>query len=441
MTNKVLQIESGVLIEGATPSVTLKDTDTTDLQHTISSSAGLVISADANNVEATTTIDFDIDGTEALSIESTNVNFAGTVTTSDILDGGGAGWLRLDDDQNSTWVTDTDNQTVLGSVSSMVFAADSNANGTGGLFYWGYGQGRNGGGTFTETLRLNRNGGLTAQGGVEANGTITANVDNATNALDLQIGTQADYIFTANSTSGYITTLNMDDVGLDIGHNSSSRALNLITNSLDRLTVAGGGNVGINNTNPTTAKLVVDGDDNTYTIRAEGGATAGQSYGMRIRAGSNASDRALLVENKAADTTFMEILGDGSVNINGNLTVTGTTTSIENTNTQVADQLMELGNGRTGAAAGDAGLIIERGDDANAFIGFDESADQFVVATTSATGASTGDLTLTDGDFRANQITTSYANNTGGVARNIYQSTSAPTSGDGQIGDLWVLYA
>ena len=75
------------------------------------------------------------------------------------------------------------------------------------------------------------------------------------------------------------------------------------------------------------------------------------------------------------------------------------------------------------------------------FIGFDESADQFVVATTSATGASTGDLTLTDGDFRANQITTSYANNTGGVARNIYQSTSAPTSGDGQIGDLWVLYA
>ena len=43
------------------------------------------------------------------------------------------------------------------------------------------------------------------------------------------------------------------------------------------------------------------------------------------------------------------------------------------TNTVIEDQLIELGNGRTGSASGDAGIVIERGDDANVFIGYDES--------------------------------------------------------------------
>jgi len=74
-------------------------------------------------------------------------------------------------------------------------------------------------------------------------------------------------------------------------------------------------------------------------------------------------------------------------------------------------------------------------------MGWDESADRFVVATTTATGSSTGGLSLSEANFRANQITTSYASNSGGVARNIYQSTSAPGSSDGQVGDLWILYS
>ena len=44
----------------------------------------------------------------------------------------------------------------------------------------------------------------------------------------------------------------------------------------------------------------------------------------------------------------------------------------------------------------DLGLILKEGSTGdNGFIGFDESADQFVVATTTATGGSI-DLTLTD---------------------------------------------
>ncbi len=68
----------------------------------------------------------------------------------------------------------------------------------------------------------------------------------------------------------------------------------------------------------------------------------------------------------------------------------------------VSDKLVELGNGRTGSASGDSGLVIERGNDANAFIGFDESADKFTVGTGTFTGASTGDLTITTGTLVAN---------------------------------------
>jgi hypothetical protein len=45
---------------------------------------------------------------------------------------------------------------------------------------------------------------------------------------------------------------------------------------------------------------------------------------------------------------------------------------------------------------------MERGDADNAFIGFDESADKFIVGTGTFTGASTGNLTITTGTLVAN---------------------------------------
>ena len=88
--------------------------------------------------------------------------------------------------------------------------------------------------------------------------------------------------------------------------------------------------------------------------------------------------------------------------VTGDLTVNGTTTTVATTNTVVSDTLLELGNGTTGAPANDSGIVIERGDSNNAFIGFDESADKFIVGTGTFTGASTGNLTITTGTIVAN---------------------------------------
>src|SRR5210317_81602 len=92
----------------------------------------------------------------------------------------------------------------------------------------------------------------------------------------------------------------------------------------------------------------------------------------------------------------------GNLIVTGDLTVNGTTTTISTTNTVASDTLFELGNGTTGTPANDSGIIIERGDSDNAFIGFDESADKFIVGTTTATGASTGNLSITTGTLVAN---------------------------------------
>ena len=96
------------------------------------------------------------------------------------------------------------------------------------------------------------------------------------------------------------------------------------------------------------------------------------------------------------NVTFNDIIASG------NLTVNGTTTTVSTTNTVVDDALIELGTGTTGVPVNDAGIVIERGDNDNAFIGYDESEDKFIVGTGTFTGASTGNLTITTGTLVAN---------------------------------------
>ena len=83
-----------------------------------------------------------------------------------------------------------------------------------------------------------------------------------------------------------------------------------------------------------------------------------------------------------------------NLTLSGDLTVNGTTTTLSTTNTTITDNLIELNNGAS-SNANDSGIVIERGSTGdNAFMGWDESADKFILGTTTATGASTGDLTI-----------------------------------------------
>ena len=109
-----------------------------------------------------------------------------------------------------------------------------------------------------------------------------------------------------------------------------------------------------------------------------------------------------------------------SLTVTGDLTVSGNTTT--STNTTITDKLIELANGTTGTPSGDSGIVVERGDSTNAAFVWDESGDTWVAATTAATGASTGDLSLTPTDlnisdlaFTPDGITTSHITTAGSL--------------------------
>ena len=106
--------------------------------------------------------------------------------------------------------------------------------------------------------------------------------------------------------------------------------------------------------------------------------------------------------NLTFDGSTLALTGDQT--ISGNLTVSGTQTNLSTTNTIIEDKLIELANGTSGTPSGDSGLIIERGSSNNAAIIWDESRDEFVLGTTTATGASTGDLSVTPGNVSVERI-------------------------------------
>lgn len=127
----------------------------------------------------------------------------------------------------------------------------------------------------------------------------------------------------------------------------------------------------------------------------------GQTVDLAFKNAANLTSNTVLKwDDGNTQLVNSSIVDDGStVTITGNLTVTGsnTVTNVQTTNTQVTDALLELGNGTTGtpAATRDIGLIMERGDESNIFVGFDEGLDLFIAGSTSNTGSDSTAGTIT----------------------------------------------
>tara|TARA_S200000501_G_scaffold233247_1_gene218811 strand:+ start:313 stop:1383 length:1071 start_codon:yes stop_codon:yes gene_type:complete len=69
--------------------------------------------------------------------------------------------------------------------------------------------------------------------------------------------------------------------------------------------------------------------------------------------------------------------GAGTVVIDGNLTVTGTTTTVNTETINLADNIITLNSNATGSASQAAGLEIERGNDANVVFQWNETDDDW----------------------------------------------------------------
>ena len=103
----------------------------------------------------------------------------------------------------------------------------------------------------------------------------------------------------------------------------------------------------------------------------------------------------IVTNAKIADATIQggkladDITYGSNITVSGNLTVNGTTTTIDTVNTTIDDPILLLGANQTGAGAVDLGIMGERGDDTNVFIGYDESANEFIAVETSSLDSAT----------------------------------------------------
>ena len=219
----------------------------------------------------------------------------------------------------------------------------------------------------------------------DANGTLTINSSGKTQE-------EIEDIVNGLVVGGTGITATYDDAA---GSLTLTNDITQYTDALSRAAVSvtdsgGDGSLAYNN---STGVITYTGPSSSE-VRAHLSAGTGVSYS----GGAFSIGQAVAT---TSDVTFADIAAT-DVTIAGNLTVNGTTTTAASTNTTITDRLIELGNGTTGTPANDMGIVMERGSSANAFMGFDESADKFTMGTGTFTGADTGNLSITTGTLVAN---------------------------------------
>ena len=250
----------------------------------------------------------------------------------------------------------------------------------------------------------------TFSGAVNMNSQATTNVNIDSGAIDaVTIG-----------TNSAVTDLRVDNIKVD-GNTISSTDSNGHVN----ITPNGSGNI-----NANTDLLQITATENeaaTLMLATDEADDAGDQWTI-----TNTTANKFTINNDIASAgTAVEHFSitphatvasstaafPGHVTIAGNLTITGSTTTTSSTNTTIADKLVELATGSSGSASGDVGHVIERGDDDNVFIGWDESIDALVVGTGSFTGSTTGDLshTLAAAKFGSLTLSTDLAVADGGT--------------------------
>ena len=269
-------------------------------------------------------------------------------------------------------------------------------------------------GSAGQVLKVNTGGSALEFGNVEA----VVNIDGATDLTGNTLAATDKLLVSDGGTEGRAnlsqigpalanvpnsaltnSTINFGGVSLALGASDTTPAFDLsdatsyptssLTGTITNAQLAGSiANAKLSNSTVTIGTTAIALGASNTTIAGISNLTAG---GINITGNSITS----------ADSTIIE-MGEGlsvtgNLTVSGNFTVSGTTTTVSSTNTTLADQFIELGTGRSGSASGDSGIVIERGSDANAIIGFDESSDEFIVGTGTFTGSSTGNLTFTHG--------------------------------------------
>jgi len=296
-------------------------------------------------------------------------------------------------------------------------------------------------------------------------GTITISADDDQN-VSLQTGGSGDIELDATGTGNIQIKAPMQIQASNAISSSDGNAIQF-SNSIDVdaiesrstdtnlvLTGNGTGNVTINDSLAVTGDLTVSGTTTTVNsetisladniIALNSNFTSGsptEDTGISVTRGGSAAKTLLWDETNdkwtVGSETFVAATFEGA--LTGNVTGTvsgnaGSATVLETART------ISLGGDLSGSASfnGSADISISAtiADDSHNHIIANVDGLQAALDTKYESGSNVSLGTIASG-----AITITNATNAGGTARNMYQSTSAPSSGDGAVGDLWILYS
>jgi hypothetical protein len=151
------------------------------------------------------------------------------------------------------------------------------------------------------------------------------------------------------------------------------------------------GVTGISTTASTISALTTNGD---ITLSPNG---TGEVNITNVDIDSGAIDGTAIGANSASTGAFTTLSTTGNATIGGDLTVNGTTTTIDSQTLTIEDPLIQLAKNNSGGDANtfDQGLFFNRGSLDNVSFLWNESADEFVFAVTSAEdGTTAGSVTI-----------------------------------------------
>jgi hypothetical protein len=210
----------------------------------------------------------------------------------------------------------------------------------------------------------------------------------------------------------------------------------------DALTVTG--NLIVSGTTTTVNSETISLADNIIVLNSNfTSGTPSEDTGFSVLRGGSATKSFIWDESEDKWSVGSEVMVAGS--FEGNLTgdVTGNVSGTSGSTTGNAATATALATARTIGLTGDvsgSGSFDGTGNLTITAVIADDSHNH-TVANVDGLQTTLNTKYESGSNIAAGTLTTTNASNAGGFVRNMYQSTSAHSSGDGAVGDMWVLYS